>query len=181
MLASVTLLAGAASAGTFSPHLIGDTYVDAENEDKNFGSKETLWVTSDDGEPIMVTFLEFNKIGIKSADDIESAILKMYVTDVEEAGNVSAHFYKEGFFEDTLVWSGKPDYDEDADDMITIDEEGWCRFDVTELMKKAVAESECQTCPFSIVLVAEDNVSIGFASQEESDENKATLEFTTVD
>lgn len=178
MLLSATLLMGATSAGTFGPRLIGDAYVDAENEDDNFGDEDTLWVASEDGAPLKITVLSYGQIGGKTVDDIESATLEIYVTEVEEAGEVEVHFYDDGFFETTLYWSDEIEYDEEIDDVISIEKEGWYTFDVTELMKKAV--EECQTCPFSIVLVTEDeDTSIGFASRENSDDNAAVLKYAT--
>ncbi len=180
VLMCAVLLMGAASAG-FSTSLGEDTYVDAKMNNTNYGLGTTLWVSSDDGDPVKITYLMFDNnlenVGVESGDDIESASLEIYVTDVETEGDIVAYFSEEGFFEQTVTWSDELEYLEDATATLYIDEEGWCTFDATEIMK--MAADECLTCPFTIVLVAEDDASIGFVSKEESDGNEAVLDYTT--
>ena len=175
LLACAALLVGTGSAG-FVPKLIGDAYVDEGAEDDNFGEEDTLWVSSEDGEPVMVTWLNFMNIGGKSSGDIESATLEIYVSDVEASGEVSVFFSKEHVFEDTLTWSDELEYDDEAVDTLEIDVVGWYTFDATEIVKMAM--DQCQSCPFSVVLMADDDATIGFTSKEGSEENKPVLEFT---
>ncbi|MEA2044938.1 MAG: DNRLRE domain-containing protein [Euryarchaeota archaeon] len=181
VLMCAVLLIGATSAGSFTTKLGEDVYVDADMEDANYGVGTTLWVSSDDGDPVKITYLKFmnnlENVGVESGDDIESASLKIYVTDVETEGDIIAYFSEEDFFEETETWSDELEYLEDATATLYIDEEGWCTFDATEIMK--MAADECLTCPFAIVLVAEDGASICFASKEESDGNEAVLDYTT--
>jgi len=180
VLMCAVLLIGAASAG-FTTSLKEDTYVDVDMDDANYGLGTTLWASSDDGDPVKITYLKFDNnlenVGVESSDDIESASLKIYVTDVETEGEIIAYFSEEDFFEETVTWSDELEYLEDATATLYIDEEGWCTFDATEIMK--MAADECLTCPFAIVLVAEDDASIGFASKEGSDGNEAVLNYTT--
>ena len=186
-LACAVLMLGAAIAMSWSSEdvLIGDSYIDQTAEDENFGAEEILWVSSEDDEPVQESWLYFETddireaLGIESADEVESATLKIYAKDVEANGEVEVHFYNEGFFEDDIVWEGKPDYDEEVDDVIEVSEEGWCEIDATETMKKAI--EECTTCPFSMVLVARGDASVGFASKEDSDENVPLLTVSTID
>ena len=180
VLMCAVLLMGATSAG-FTTELKEDVYVDAGMEDANYGLGTTLWVSSDDGDPVKITYLKFmnnlENVGVESGDDIESASLKIYVTDVETEGDIIVYFSEENFFEETVTWSDELEYLDDATATLHIDEEGWCTFDATEIMK--MAADECLTCPFAIVLVAEDDASISFASKEESDGNEAVLDYTT--
>ncbi len=180
-LACAVLLIGAALAGTFTPKLLGDSYVDADAEDDNFGAEETLWVSSDEGEPVMVAYISFEQIvGTYSSDDIESATLRVYAKDVESPGEVELHFYYEGFYEDTVTWSDELGYEEEADGVIEVDEEEvWYDFDATEIVKKSILE--CESCPFSLVLVSADDATVGFASSDDSDENVPELKITTID
>jgi hypothetical protein len=176
-LVCAILFIGAAFAGTFGPRLICDTYVDAEVEDESFGTEDTLWVYSKGGIPKMITYLNFEKIGSKSADEIESATLEMYVTEVEEAGNVSVYFSDEGFYEDTQTWADGLEYAKQASDTVYIDDEGRVEFDVTEITRLATVE--CQSCPFTIVLVADGYAEIGFTSKQGAEDEQPTLSYTT--
>ena len=49
---------------------------------------------------------------------------------------------------------------------------------MTSIIQKAV-ETCTEGCPYSIILVAEDDASVGFTSSEASDENKPILEYVT--
>ena len=186
-LACAVLMVGATFAMSWSSDkmLIGDSYIDESAEEGNFGTEETLWVSSEEDEPVMESWLYFDTIlmkenlGIESSDEVDSAILKIYAKNVDAPGEVELHFYNEGFFEDTIVWEGKPDYDEEADDVKEVDEEGWYEFDATETVKKAI--DECTTCPFSMVLVAKGDASVGFASKEDSEGNGPLLTVSTSD
>jgi hypothetical protein len=186
-LACAVLLVGATFAMSWSSPkmLIGDSYIDKGAEEDNFGTDETLWVSSEEDEPVMESWLYFDtflmkdNLGIESSDEVDSATLKIYAKNVDAAGEVELHFYNEGFFEDDIVWDGKPDYDEEVDDVKEIDEEGWYEFDATETVKKAI--EECPDCPFSAVLMAKGDASIGFASKEDADGNVPLLTVTTVE
>lgn len=186
-LACAVLMVGATFAMSWSSEkmLIGDSYIDKGAEEENFGTDETLWVSSEEDEPVMESWLYFDTIlmkealGIESSDEVNSATLKIYARNIDAAGEVELHFYNEGFFEDTIVWEGKPDYDEEVDDVKEVDEEDWYEFDATETVKKAI--EECPNCPFSVVLVAKGDASIGFASKEDADENVPVLKVITVE
>jgi hypothetical protein len=186
-LACAVLLMGATFAMSWSSEkmLIGDSYIDKDAEEENFGTEEILWVSSEEDEPVMESWLYFDTnlmkeaLGIESSDEVDSATLKIYAKEVEAEGEVEIHFYNEGFFEDDIVWDGKPDYDEEVDGVIDVSEEGWYEFDATETVKKAI--EECPDCPFSAVLVAKGDASVGFASKEDSDENVPVLKIITIE
>lgn len=187
VLACAILMVGAVAAMSWSSEkvLIGDSYIDKDAEDENFGTEEILWASSEADEPVKEAWLYFETddireaLAIESADEVASATLKIYAKDVEAEGKVELHFYNEGFYEDTIVWEGKPDYDEEVDAVIEVSEEGWYEFDATSIVKKAI--EECTTCPFSMVMVAEGDASIGFASKEDSDGNVPELTVDTGD
>lgn len=69
--ALIVLLAGIAAAGAISPELVVDTYMDAEEEEETFADEEILWATSEDGDPVRITFLVFREM-IMLAEQIES-------------------------------------------------------------------------------------------------------------
>jgi hypothetical protein len=173
--ALIVLLAGMAAAGTFSPALVGDTYMDAEVEDEPFADEEILWVASEDGAPVRITFLTFREM-IMLSEQIESGELQMYVSEVDSPGEVSLHFYDMAVLE-TETWADLPSYDEETLATIEIEEEGWAAWDATSLVKKAATECS-EGCPFTVVLVAEGDSSIGFRSMEGSEDEMAVLEYT---
>ena len=184
-MACALLLVGTAFAMTWtSPKgfLTDDAYIDKSLPDENFGTEEILWVTSEGGDPQREAWLSFltpdmiSALNIKSIDEIASATLRVYAKEVESPGEVEIHFYSSGFFEDTVVWDGKPDYDGQVEDFIEISEEGWYEIDATSLVKKAVLE--CKDCPFSAVLVAKGDASVVFASKEDPEGNGPTLKVT---
>lgn len=195
ILTCIILIMGAASAG-FSPRLTGDTYVVEGDEEESFGIEEELWVASEEGEPVSEIYLSFLGVSGKSAAEIDSATLEMYATEVDVAGDVGAYFCNSVTFEDTLTWADKPLYDEDAADTVSIgedeeaaegeeasfDEESeedagrWYTWDVTSIVKSAA--EECQNCGFTIVLVADGDASIEFATKEGVEDHKAVLKYT---
>lgn len=185
-LASALLLVGAASAMTWSSPkmLTGDSYIDRGSPEDNFGTEETLWVTSEEDEPLKEAWFSFDTVfmidslKIKSLEEISSATLRIYANEVENPGEVELHFYSSGFFEETVVWDGKPDYDAEVEASIDVDEEGWYDIDATSLVKKAILE--CKDCPFTAVLVAKGDASVGFASKEDSEGNVPVLKVTTI-
>jgi len=185
-MACALLLVGTAFAMTWSSEkiLVGDSYIDKGAEDMNFGSEEILWVSSEEDEPLRESWLVFDTfsmidaIKIKSSDEVGSATLRVYANEVENPGEVELHFYNQGPLEDSIEWDGKPDYDGDVEASIDVDDEGWYEIDATSLVKKAIAE--CKDCPFSAVLVAKGDASVGFASKEDSEGNVPVLKVTTL-
>jgi hypothetical protein len=186
-MACAVLLVGATFAMSWSSPdmLTDDSYIVEGADEDNFGTEEILWVSSEEDEPVMEswlgfdTFLMIEAMGIESSDDVDSATLEVYAKEIETEGEVELHFYNHGFYEDTIVWEGKPDYDEEVDGVIEVDEEGWYEFDATSVVKKAI--EECPDCPFTMVLVAKGDASVGFASKEDSDENVPLLTVTISD
>jgi len=174
LLACIAMLAGCAGAVKISPALQMDTYTDAENADQSFGEESAIWAASQSGEPMKIAYLSF--AGMTTlAQQINSASLKMYAQDVEQPGKVSLFLYDNAAM-DTITWSDQPEYGEESLGTLDIQETGWQTWDATNFMKKA-AEECSEGCPFSVVLVAEGNASISFASMEGSEEEKAALEY----
>jgi hypothetical protein len=173
--ALIFLLAGMAAAGTISPELVVDTYMDAEEEDETFSDEEILWATSEDCDPVRITFLTFREM-VMLSEQIESGELRMYVSEVKTPGEVTLYFYDMAVLE-TETWADLPSYDEESLTTIEIEEEGWAAWDATSLVKKAATECS-EGCPFTAVLVAEGDASIGFRSMEGSDDEMAVLEYT---
>jgi len=175
------LLCSASAAGSFSMKLDTDAYVDADDANSTFSDGDTLWVTSDGGEPVQEAYIgfvnNFGTAGVFSPEEIKSATLKIYATDVKEPGEVTAYFMH-GATMSEVSWSDKPEYDETTSVSVDVDQDGEYTLDATDIIKKAI-ETCAEGCPFSVVLVADDSTSVGFASSEGSDENKPVLEYTT--
>ncbi len=174
LLACIAMLAGCAGAVKISPALQMDTYTDAGNADQSFGEESAIWAASQSGEPMKIAYLSF--AGMTTLpQQINSASLEMYAQEVEQPGKVSLFLYDNAAM-DTITWSDQPEYGEEALGTLDIQETGWQTWDATNFMKKA-AEECSEGCPFSVVLVAEGNASISFASMEGSEEEKAGLEY----
>ncbi len=178
----VLLTAATAAAGSYTAKMDVDTYVDSEDANESFGDEEALWATSVDGEPVREVYLSFvnnfGTEGIFSPDDIESADLKLYVTEVEEPGEITAYLVHGATF-DTVAWDDKPEYATNVTASFDVEDVGEYTVDITELIKEAV-ETCVEGCPYSVVLVAEDNASVAFASMESS-EDAAELEYVSVE
>ncbi len=177
----VLLTVATAAAGSYTAKMDVDTYVDSEDANESFSDKEALWATSADGEPVREVYLSFvnnfGTEGIFSPDDIESADLKLYITEVEEPGEITAYLVHGATF-DTVAWDDKPEYATNVTASLDVEDVGEYTVDITELIKEAV-ETCVEGCPYSVVLVAEDNASVAFASMESS-EDAAELEYVTV-
>jgi|GEM_PF-164248 len=185
-LACAVLMLGAAIAMSWSSEsmLTDDTYIVEGVDEDNFGTEEILWVSSSD--PARESWLGFDTVlmidalGIESSDDVDSATLKVYAKEIETPGEVELHFYNHGFYEDTIAWDeDKPEYDEEVDDLIEVTEEGWYEFDAANVVRKAI--DECPDCPFTLVMVAAGDASVGFASKEDSDGNVPLLTVATAE
>jgi argininosuccinate synthase len=177
----VLLAAGSASAGKFTVEMPLDTYIDAENASESYSEDETLWATSVEGEPLRMIYLNFNNnfgnVGVFSPDQIESAELKIYASDVEVPGEMAVYF-SEGSIID-IDWDNKLEYETNESVSLEIDGEGEYSVDVTPLVKRA-REACPEDCGYSLVLVAEGDASVGFASSESS-EDEPELEFATAE
>lgn len=177
----VLLAAGPASAGKFTVEMPLDTYIDAEDASESFSEEETLWATSAEGEPIRIIYLNFNNnfgtVGVFSPDQVESAQLKIYASDVEVPGEMDIYF-SEGSIID-IDWDNMLEYETNESVSLEVDEEGEYSVDVTPLIKRA-REACPEDCGYSLVLVAKDDASVGFASSESS-EDEPELEFTTAE
>ncbi len=168
------LLAGTALAWGLTPALKMDTYTDSENSEQSFGSEETLWASSENGQPVRITYLTFEGM-TTLPQQIKSGSLKMYVEEIERPGYVSLHLYNQAAM-DTITWADQPEYNPEVLGTLDIQEIGWQTWDATDFVKKAAVECS-EGCPFSVVLVASDNASIAFASMESSEEEKAVLRY----
>lgn len=175
------LAAGSAAAGKFTVNMALDAYIDKENPSESFGEDETLWATSVGGEPVQEVYLNFvnnfGSVGVFDQDQIESATLALYATDVEVPGEITVYFV-EGSITD-IDWDNQLEYETDESATLEIDEEGGYSVDVTPLLKRA-REACLEDCGYSLVLVADGDASVGFASSESS-EDEPELEFTTAE
>jgi len=175
VLACISMLSGCAGAVKISSAaLMIDTYTDAENKDKSFGEDSRLWVASENGQPVRIAYLTFANIATLP-QQISSGSLKIYAREVERPGKVSIHFYNQSAM-DIITWADQPEYGPEALGILDIQEPGWQTWDATALVKKAAVECS-EGCPFAVVLVAEGDASIGFASMEGSAEEKAVLQY----
>ena len=187
IIGALLLLAAACSAGSFEAKIDVDTYVNSIEEEESYGDSDLLWVSSqdddDDDASINETYLSyvnlFGSQGIFNPDQIKSATLTLNVARVDDEGEIKAYFL-EGATLNTLTWKDKVEYDLNASsDSVEIDEaEDVIELDVTPIIKKAV-EACAEGCPYTIVLVGEDDVSVAFVSSEASDEDMPVLEYVT--
>lgn len=194
IIGTLLLLAAGGSAGSFVVDMDVDTYVNSIEEDERFDDSDLLWVSSqddddddasgDDDASTNETYLGFENLfgsqGIFNPDQIKSATLTLNVAQVGDEGEIKAYFL-EGATLSTLTWKDKVDYDINvSSESIEIDEdeEGAIVLDVTPIIKKAV-EVCVEGCPYSIVLVGEDDVSVAFVSSEASKEDMPVLEYVT--
>ncbi|NYT01559.1 MAG: DNRLRE domain-containing protein [Methanosarcinales archaeon] len=175
----MTVLVGVALAGTFSSGLEEDTYLDADSPDDTFAGEDTLWASSAGAEQTRVAFLgfknNFGNVGLMSPSDVQSATMTLTVTEVESPGEIKAYVFH-GATLPTLTWNDQEKYEPEPEVSFEVEETGEIQIDATELVRKAV-DICTEGCPFSIVLVAEDDVSVGFASMESS-EAQAVLKYT---
>jgi hypothetical protein len=180
VLIGMVVLVSAASAANISTKIDVDSYVDAEEPEEYFTDSDMLWVTSESGEPIREAYLSmitnnFGSAGVFNPDQIESATLRLYATEVESPGIINAYFVEGATLE--ANWDDKPEYQTDISASLEIEGEGEYAMDVTELLKEARA-SCLEDCGYTLVLVASDNASVGFASIESYGEIHS-LEYTT--
>jgi hypothetical protein len=181
VLGLMVLLGAASAAGHFTLKLDVDTYIDTANADKAFSGEKILWATSSGGTPTKETYLgfvnSFGTAGTFSPNDVSSATLKVHVADVEKPGKVAAYFLHGATLE-SLTWSDRPEYDNETTTTFDVSKAGDYTLDATNIVKKAV-EACTEGCPFSVVLVADGDTSVGFSSSEDSGASKAELSYNT--
>jgi hypothetical protein len=185
IIGALLLLAAAGSAGSFVVEMDVDTYVNSIEQEESYGDSDLLWVSSqdDDAASINETYLSYENLfgsqGIFNPDQIKSATLTLNVARVDDEGEIKAYFL-EGATLNTLTWKDKVEYALNvSSDSVEIDEEeDVIELDVTPIIKKAV-EVCAEGCPYTIVLVGEDDVSVAFVSREASDEDMPVLEYVT--
>jgi hypothetical protein len=175
------LLAATAAAGSFTAEMDVDTYVDADKANQSFSDSDLLWAASVGAQPTKEVYLSFINVlgaqGIFKPEQIASATLTLDAAKVDKPGKVKAYFLHGAAF-DTVNWYDKADYDAEVySSPVNIDETGSYTLDVTSIIKKAV-ETCTEDCPYSIVLVAEDDASVGFASSKASG-NGPVLKYET--
>ena len=176
------LLAATATAGSFKAEMDVETYVDANNANQSFADSDLLWAASQDGNSTKQVYLSvinmFGSQGIFKPEQIASATLTLDAAQVDKPGKITA-YYLHGETLDTTTWDDKMDYSADvSSSSVNVDKEGSYTWDITPIVKKAV-ETCTEGCGYSVVLVAEDNSSVAFASSEASKENMPTLEYVT--
>jgi hypothetical protein len=178
------LLAAVAAAASFTAEMDVDTYVDSDNANQSFADSDQLWAASDGGASNKEVYLSFVNIlgsqGIFKPDQISEASLTVDAVQVDKPGKITAYFLHGAVF-DTADWYTKDDYDATvSSSSVEIDDVGSYKLDVTPIIKKAV-ETCSEGCPYTIVLVADDDASVAFASSESSDGDEPTLEYLTED
>ena len=199
IIGALFLLAAAGSAGSFAVEMDVDTYASSAEAEETFADSDLLWVSSQDDDDdddddtsggndaaaneTRLSYVNlFGSQGIFNPDQIKSATLTLNVARVDDEGKIKAYFLEGATF-DTLTWKDKVEYDLNvSSESIKIDEdkEGVIELDVTAIIKKSV-EVCTEGCPYSIVLVGEDDVSVAFVSSEASEEDMPVLEYITED
>ena len=200
IIGALFLLAAAGSAGSFAVEMDVDTYASSAEAEETFADSDLLWVSSqddddddDDGDDASggndaaanetrLSYVNlFGSQGIFNPDQIKSATLTLNVAQVDDEGEIKAYFLEGATF-DTLTWKDKVEYDLNvSSESIEIDEddlESVIELDVTPIIKKAV-EVCTEGCPYTIVLVGEDDVSVAFVSSEASEDDMPVLEYIT--
>jgi hypothetical protein len=174
VMLGIVMLAGSAGAVKISPTLHMDTYTDASNENQSFGTNDALWVTSENGQPIRIGYLTF--AGMTALpQQISSGNLKMNVKEVARPGKVSIYLLNHAAM-DTITWRDQPEHNPEAMGTLDIQGIGWQTWEATDFVKKVAAECS-EGCPFSVVLIADDDASIAFASMDSSENEKAVLQY----
>jgi hypothetical protein len=181
LMGLLLLLAATATAGSFKAEMDVETYVDANNANQTFADSDLLWAASEGKEPTKLVYLSvinmFGTQGIFNPDQIASATLTLDAVKVDKSGKITAYFLHGATF-DTMTWYDKTDYNaEVSSSPEDIENVGSYTLDVTSIIKKAV-ETCTEGCPYTIVLVAEDDATVGFASSKAS-ENKPNLVYVT--
>lgn len=173
-MACIAVLVNAAAADKFYPALRMDTYTDAGHMNGSFGSEETLWVTSENGQPKQIAYMTFAGI-TKLPPQINTGTLSVYATEVERPGKVSIYLYDQTA-RDIITWADQPEYESKALGSLDIQGPGWQTWNATAFVKKAAVKCSAG-CPFSLVLVADNEASIGFASMEYTADEKPALSY----
>jgi hypothetical protein len=173
LMGILLLLATTAVAGSFTAEMDVKTYVDASNANQTFADGDLLWAASQGGEPEKLTYLSvinmFGSQGIFKPEQIASATLTLDAAQVDNPGKVKAYFMHGETF-DTRTWYDKDEYDSEVfSPSVSIDKDGSYTLDVTPLIKKAI-ETCTEGCGYSIIIEAEDDASVGFASGRGSGE-----------
>jgi hypothetical protein len=177
---AVLLSAASAAAGDFKVQMDVATYVDAANANANFSmNNDTLWAASADGKPVKEVYLSFvnnfGTVGVFNPDKVTSATLKLNAKNVSKTGTIKAYI-AHGATSEITTWKDKPEYNTNVSSSLDVQKVGEYTMDVTPLIKEAV-KTCTEGCPYSLVLVADDNASIGFSK----DTQKPSLDYTTAD
>ena len=180
---AVLLCAALASAVTFNPFnpdMTVATYVDAAKANASFGDDDTLWAASTDGKPVKEVYLTFNNTfgaaRVFNPSKVKTATLKLNAKDVSKPGSIKAYFIPEATMK-IVTWNDKLEYNSSVSASLDVQKVGVYPMDVTPVIKAAVKACP-ESCPYTIVLVADGNASIGFSKD---DSQKPSLEFTAVD
>ncbi|VVB68963.1 Uncharacterised protein [uncultured archaeon] len=180
LIGLLVMLAATAAAVTSTVIVDEDNYVDADNANQSFSDSDTLLAASADEKPIKEVYLSirnnFNTTNVFSSEDIKSATLDLTVTQAENPGEMKIYFVHGAAI--GITWLNKPEYDSSVSVAFNAEGKGSQTLDVTPLIKKA-AETCADGCPFSFVIVAGDNASVGFASSEGSEKDKPSLKYQT--
>lgn len=127
--------------------LSGDSYVDSDNPDTNYGSATYCIIMYDESGsknyPQMRTWVEtdFSGLGITDTSEVDSAYLYVYI------------YLVDGFLEHTVYWQDSPDFDEgtitwtnqptpagSTSDTKLVATTGWFFWDVTQIVKDSIGD-----------------------------------------
>lgn len=85
-------------------YIVEDAFVDADTPNKNFGGAPILWA---DGESRKIAYIKFNLVSLEGKD-IESAILKMFVSHASEGVSDVKLVATSTWTGDTITYSVRP-------------------------------------------------------------------------
>lgn len=160
---TVLLLNPAGMAQAFTVHVVDDAYVEGHGDrDATNGDSPELQVNG--GRHSYARF-DISKLrsGIQ-ADDVVSATLQLYVSQVNVSGGVRVDWVNvENWDEDTLTFNNRFGYIPGYRQIPTVDRVGdFISVDVTEQLKKVVRNKDY----YSILLVPDSSANVVFASKE---------------
>jgi hypothetical protein len=133
-----------------------DTRVRQARPDTNYGSEATLHADGA-GDSEIESLVRFTVTGI--TDSIESARLRVYVSDNGTDNGPAVHATDPSWSESEVTWNNRPERTSDAlDNKGRLGTNGWVEYDVSSLVTGDGA--------FSFVLVADSSDGVIFSSRE---------------
>jgi hypothetical protein len=117
-----------------------DTFVDFSLEGENFGGEKTLKVYDSTGGFLVdetISYLRLDMSDIPIDAYVESAKLRLYANNVDEAYRVGLHYCSDVLWDEfEMTWNNRPEFTEKPEDVIkVVTEDDWHEWNVTELAK----------------------------------------------